>query len=151
MRTIILNGRKFRLSASEERALRILKRNNFAAKKSEFVEGSTPRYQNTIVPKNRARQTDLGIYVKTFSETLAYYALTSTSQASGQYQRGSVREKMFFKNNPRCQSGIFGNPRRINAILNKIDAQINDQIMREHEYDKECDPGIVLRERGGRF
>jgi len=27
----------------------------------------------------------------------------------------------FFKENPRCQSGIFGNPRRINAILKKID------------------------------
>ena len=134
MRTIILNGRKFSLSAPEERALRILKRNNFAAKKSEFVEGATPRYQNTIVPKNRARQTDLGI-----------------SEISRKYHRGSVREKMFFKNNPRCQWGIFGNPRRVNAILNKIDAQVNDQIMREHEYDKQFDPGIALRERGGRL
>ena len=131
MRTIILNGRKFSLSAPEERALRILKRNNFAAKKSEFVEGSTPRYQNTIVPKNRARQTDIGI-----------------SETSRKYHRGSVREKMFFKNNPRCQWGIFGNPRRVNAILNQVKAQIDDQIWREHEYDKQCDPGIALRERG---
>jgi hypothetical protein len=133
MRTIILNGRKFSLSAPEERALRILKRNNFAAKKSEFVEGSTPRYQNTIVPKNRARQTDIGI-----------------SETSRKYHRGSVREKMFFKNNPRCQWGIFGNPRRVNAILNKVKAQRELEIDANicKFWDRWRDHEIALREKG---
>ena len=114
MKTIEFNGRKMSIGASEERVLRTLRHENWAAKKAEFVEGSTPRYQNTIVPKNRARQTDLGI-----------------SEISRKYHRGSIREKVFFKNNPRCQWGIFGNPRRINAILNKIDALDAEKI--EHK------------------
>ena len=114
MKTIEFNGRKMSIGASEERVLRTLRHENWAAKKAEFVEGSTPRYQNTIVPKNRARQTDLGI-----------------SEISRKYHRGSAREKMFFQENPRCQWGIFGNPRRINAILNKIDALDAEKI--EHK------------------
>jgi hypothetical protein len=130
MRTIILNGRKFSLSAPEERVLVTLRREDWAAKKSEFVEGSTPRYQNTILPKSRSRMAELGV-----TEVLKSLAK-------------SRRELRFFSEHPRCHSGIFGNPRRVNAILNKVDAQVDDQIEREHEYDKQCDPGIALRERG---
>lgn len=34
----------------------------------------------------------------------------------------STRVRKFFETNPRCRSGIFGNPRRINAILSKLGA-----------------------------
>ena len=44
MIVIKFNGKKLEVTAPEERVLRILKRNNFAAKKAEFVEGSSPRY-----------------------------------------------------------------------------------------------------------
>ena len=101
MRTIKLNGKNLHISASEERALFILVRYDFAAKRAEFVEGTSPRYQHTILPKDRARWRELGI----------------TEIYPG---GGSVREKRFFKENPRCRTGIFGNPRRINAILKAL-------------------------------
>jgi hypothetical protein len=103
MQTIKINGKKLRVSASDERCLWILKESNFAAKKSEFVEGRYARYRNTILPRDRKSLADLGI--------------------SEQWPRTkSTRARKFFEANPRCQTGIFGNPRRINAILAKIGA-----------------------------
>jgi len=131
MITIEFNGKKMSIGASEERALRILKRNNFAAKKSELVEGSTPRYQSTIVPKSGARRAALGIHIRYCpSENLADIVKASLVARSRVTRSGlqPINDKVpldrwvaFFKENPRCQSGIFGNPRRINAILKKID------------------------------
>jgi hypothetical protein len=103
METIKINGRKLRVSASDERCLWILKESNFAAKKSAFVEGRYVRYQNTILPRNAKSLADLGI-----SELWPHAK--------------SARVRKFFEANPRCQTGIFGNPRRINAILAKIGA-----------------------------
>ena len=111
MIVIKFNGKKLEVTAPEERVLRILKRNNFAAKKAEFVEGSSPRYQNTILPKRTRRQKEVP-----WSRRLA-----------------------FFRENPRCQSGIFGNPRRINAILKRLDAELDEQIRQENENDKRYD------------
>ena len=147
METIKFNGKNLEISASEERALRILKRNNFAAKKAEFVEGSTPRYQNTIVPKNKARQTDLGIYI---SENLwqKYSKLSTNGIIATNDKVPLYRRLAFFKENPRCQSGVFGNPRRINAILKRIDTQLDARIRQEHENDKQYDHYMAVRERG---
>lgn len=100
MEAIILNGKTLKISASEERALKTLKYYGWSAKKDKFVEGSRPRYQNTIIPHSIERRKDLGI--------------TEVSQPK------TKREVTFFKNNSRCKSGIFGNPRRINAILEKL-------------------------------
>lgn len=101
MKTIILNGKTLKISESEERALKTLKYYGWAAKKDKFVEGSTPRYQNTILPKSIERREELGI--------------TEVSQPK------TKREIKFFKNHSRCKFGIFGNPRRINAILEKLE------------------------------
>jgi hypothetical protein len=103
MKTIKINGKTLRVSASDERCLWILKESNFAAKKSAFVEGRYVRYQNTILPRNAKSLADLGI-----SELWPH--------------EKSARVRKFFKDHPRCQTGIFGNPRRINAILAKIGA-----------------------------
>ena len=120
METIKFNGKNLEISASEERVLRILKRNNFAAKKAAFVEGSTPRYQNTILPKRTQRQKDLGVYV---SEDLwkKYSKLSTNGIIATNNKVPLSRRLAFFKANPRCQSGIFGNPRRINAILKRLE------------------------------
>ena len=99
MISIKLNGKNLEITAPEERVLRILKSNNFSAKKAEFAEG-TGNYIKSILPKDRERRKALGI----------------TEIFSGR----SAREVRFFKENPRCQSGIFGNPRRINAILKRL-------------------------------
>jgi hypothetical protein len=138
MISIKLNGKNLEVTASEERVLRILKRNNFAAKKAEFVEGSSPRYQNTILPKLTRRQKDLGVYV---SENLweMYSTLGKNGIIATNEKVPWSRRLAFFRENPRCQSGIFGNPRRINAILKRLDAQLDQQIRQENENDKRYD------------
>lgn len=109
MISIKLNGSNLEVTAPEQRALRILKKNNFVAKKAEFAEGSG-NYIKSILPKDRERRKALGI------------AETAKSNPFGLPR--SNKEKAFFKENPRCQSGVFGNPRRINAILQSIDCQL---------------------------
>jgi len=138
MIVIKLNGKNLEVTASEERVLRILKRNNFAAKKAEFVEGSSPRYQNTILPKRTRRQKDLGVYV---SENLweMYSTLGKNGIIATNEKVPWSRRLAFFRENPRCQSGIFGNPRRINAILKRLDAQLDEQIRQENENEKRYD------------
>tara|TARA_R110000764_G_scaffold57649_1_gene125481 strand:+ start:49 stop:507 length:459 start_codon:yes stop_codon:yes gene_type:complete len=138
MIVIKFNGKKLEVTAPEERVLRILKRNNFAAKKAEFVEGSSPRYQNTILPKRTRRQKDLGVYV---SENLweMYSTLGKNGIIATNEKVPWSRRLAFFRENPRCQSGIFGNPRRINAILKRLDAQLDEQIRQENENEKRYD------------
>ena len=138
MIVIKFNGKKLEVTAPEERVLRILKRNNFAAKKAEFVEGSSPRYQNTILPKLTRRQKDLGVYV---SENLweMYSTLGKNGIIATNEKVPWSRRLAFFRENPRCQSGIFGNPRRINAILKRLDAQLDEQIRQENENEKRYD------------
>lgn len=138
MKTIEFNGRKMSIGASEERVLRTLKHENWAAKKAEFVEGSSPRYQNTILPKLTRRQKDLGVYV---SENLweMYSTLGKNGIIATNEKVPWSRRLAFFRENPRCQSGIFGNPRRINAILKRLDAQLDQQIRQENENDKRYD------------
>tara|TARA_R110001606_G_scaffold380041_1_gene540370 strand:+ start:202 stop:660 length:459 start_codon:yes stop_codon:yes gene_type:complete len=138
MIVIKFNGKKLEVTAPEERVLRILKRNNFAAKKAEFVEGSSPRYQNTILPKRTRRQKDLGVYV---SENLweMYSTLGKNGIIATNEKVPWSRRLAFFRENPRCQSGIFGNPRRINAILKRLDAELDEQIRQENENEKRYD------------
>ena len=138
MIVIKFNGKKLEVTAPEERVLRILKRNNFAAKKAEFVEGSSPRYQNTILPKLTRRQKDLGVYV---SENLweMYSTLGKNGIIATNEKVPWSRRLAFFRENPRCQSGIFGNPRRINAILKRLDAELDEQIRQENENEKRYD------------
>ena len=115
MKTIKFNGKNLDISTSEERVLRILKSNNFAAKKAEFAEG-TGNYIKSILPKDRERRKELGI-AEIFSGR-------------------SAREKSFFKAHPRCKSGIFGNTRRINAILKALDAESERECKQELEWMK---------------
>ena len=112
MKTIILNRRKLDVTEGDMRVLFTLLCSNFAAKKSEFNEGSG-NYIKSILPRDRNHWAELGI--------------------SEVYSPRTAREKLFFKKNPRCQSGIFGNPRRIKAILKALDAEVE----REHKEELE--------------
>jgi len=120
MQTIKLNGKKLRVSASDERCLLILKESNFASKKSEFVEGRYARYRNTILPRDRKNLADLGI--SELSARTNGYDFLSPENYARITGTQSTRVRKFFETNPRCRSGIFGNPRRINAILSKLGA-----------------------------
>ena len=55
MISIKLNGKNLEITAPEERVLRILKSNNFSARKAEFAEG-TGNYIKSILPKDRERR-----------------------------------------------------------------------------------------------
>ncbi len=112
MRTIKFNGKNLGISASEERVLFTLFRHDFAAKRGDFVEGRG-NYMKSILPE-KSRWEQLGI--------------------SEVYSPRTAREKSFFKAHPRCQSGIFGNPRRINAILKALDAEVERECKEEMEF-----------------
>ena len=113
MKSIQFNGKNLDVSASEERTLFTLLRHDFAAKKSEFAEGSG-NYIQSILPRDRDHWEKLGIREV--------------------YSPRTAREKLFFKKNPRCQSGIFGNKRRINAILKALDAESERECKQELEW-----------------
>ena len=103
MKKIMFKGKTVAISAAHERLLRILKRSGYAAKKEAFVEGSSIRYQNTIIPKDRASLEFLGVReVKKQNPT-------------------TRREKDFFKKNNRVFFGIFGNKRRVDALISLLD------------------------------
>ena len=108
MYQIKINRKALKISEAELRLLSTLSNNNWAAKKAEFVDGfeikgSSPRYQNSILPRDSDRCRLLGIK-EVWKESAK-----------------SQREKQFFIDHPRCYSGIFGSPRRIKAILEKIE------------------------------
>ena len=93
------------ISAANERLLRILKRNGYAAKKEAFSEGRSIRFQNTIIPKEPGLRELLGVReVKKQNPT-------------------TRREKDFFKKNNRVFFGIFGNKRRVDALLSLLDRE----------------------------
>mgnify|MGYP003136378648 CR=1 FL=1 len=129
MKTIKFNGRNLAVSASEERALFMLSRNNFTVMTSDFYE-RRGRYGESILPVNKDRREQLGI---------SYYHLWYQQQKSDidllrvgiraehdvygmTWRNATARERKFFTEHPRCQSVITGNPRRINAILKALDA-----------------------------
>ena len=101
MKTITLNGTELKISASEIRALQIIKENGFVAPSDAFEEGSYRRFKRYILPRGEWGQT-LGVNVG--------------GAASAK------RAAKFFRDNPRRQVCVTGDPRRINAILKKVEA-----------------------------
>ena len=101
MKTITLNGTELKISASEIRALQILKDNGFVAPSDAFEEGRYRRFKRYILPSGTWGQT-LGVNVG--------------GAASAK------RAAKFFKDHPRRQVCVTGDPRRINAILKKVEA-----------------------------
>ena len=101
MKTITLNGKIIKISASEIRALRIIKDNGFVAPSEDFEEGRSRRFKRYILPRGTWGQT-LGVNVG---------GAASTKRAA-----------KFFQDNPRRQVCVTGDPRRINAILKKVEA-----------------------------
>ena len=99
MKTIKLNGKKIDLSIAEERALRILRSYDFAAPRDVFEEGSR-KWRKYILPRG-SRAVELGVNVSTPSS--------------------DKRADKYFAQYPRRRVCVTGDPRRINAILKKVD------------------------------
>lgn len=102
MKQIILNGKKHKISAASERVVRIILRSKYAAKKSDFVEGRYVNYQTSLIPES--------------PETLALLGVRIVPK---QFAKTTI-EKRFFRDNPRCTKGVFGNKRRIDTIVDKL-------------------------------
>ncbi len=104
MKTIKFNGRKLKVPVDIECGLRIIAENGYAVKLSDMWYGK-PRYLKSYLPQCGVQRLEFGVVEK------------SKSMAKG---RGRVAK--FFKSNPRCNSALFGEKRRIDAILKKCDA-----------------------------
>ena len=111
MTTININRTQLQISAAIERALHTLKTSGYVAKKSQFVEGNTRRYESYVLAglNNRSLR-ELGIYVKV--KPLTFSAEHFLSR----------REVRFFEDHPRCDYVVSGNAKRINLILRKLEA-----------------------------
>jgi len=111
VKTIKLNGKKMDVSSAEERALNVLLMNDFAAMKSDFWEGRRT-YLRSILPRDRNRAHELGIVeMDNFMLDNAFWSVGISGK----------RAKAFFRDHPKCESGIFANVRRVKAILSAID------------------------------
>jgi|TARA_R110000823_G_scaffold23216_1_gene69536 hypothetical protein len=126
MKTIKFNGKNLAVSAAEERALFTLSRNNFTAMTSDFYE-RRGRYGESILPANKDRRQRLGISYIERLRSLEW--LRNVPQAVHDvdgmtYRKATARERKFFTEHPRCECVITGNPRRTNAILKALDAEV---------------------------
>lgn len=99
MKTIKLNGKNLQISAAEIRALGIIAGYDFAAPVDAFEEGPR-KWRKYILPRG-VRAVELGF--------------NNTNEASRK------RADKYFAKYPRRTVCITGDPRRINAILRKVE------------------------------
>ena len=133
MKTIKLNGKFEKISIDEERALRIIAENGYAVPRSALFFGGR-RHGRYLIPTwapsgslAQARFSLLGIragerrnyrdeaWLAEHSPILYAYFERETKSPEGR------RKDKFFEAHPRCRHGMFGNPRRVNLILRKLD------------------------------
>jgi len=133
MKTIRLNGKFEKVSIDEERALRIIAENGYAVPRSALFFGGR-RFGRYLVPiwapsgsLAQARFSLLGIRAGERRDYQGEVWLAERSpvlRASFERKTKSPegrREAKFFEGHPRCRHGMFGNPRRVNLILRKLD------------------------------
>lgn len=104
MKTIMHNGRDIKVTAEAERALRMLAHRGYAAKRGEFTEKAGARgwrYDKFTLP----------------SILTSWSGVYEVSKGRAK----TAREKAFFAAHPRCLTGIFGDVRRINSIIKKLE------------------------------
>ena len=107
MKKIKIAGSTLRISASDERGLRILQAQNYTAASGDFTEGRG-RHMTTCLPLAQGRpRKDLG--------------LGTEWNWKGDREQ-TPRARLFFKTRPRCRSAIIANPRRLNLIIKKLEA-----------------------------
>jgi|TARA_A100001518_G_C1215712_1_gene58542 hypothetical protein len=131
MKTITINGETIKISAAEQRALEILKRESFAAKRGEFIEGPR-RWEKFVLPRSAERRKLLGIVearkLLPLPEKNGIPGILGVSAKLGRMlglggltnDAMARRHERFFAENPRCDNVVLGDPRRINAILRKV-------------------------------
>jgi len=124
---------------------------------SDFYE-RRGRYGESILPANKDRRQRLGI---SYIERLMSLESGSNRVGSNRwfgvqypskvfiravhdvdgmtYRNATARERKFFTEHPRCECVITGNPRRINAILKALDAEVEKECKQELEWIRDID------------
>ena len=114
--------------------------NNFAAMTSDFYERrGRYGYGESILPANNYRRQQLGInYIerlRPLESDSNRVGIRAVHDVDGMtYRNATARERKFFTEHPRCQSVITGNPRRINAILKALDAEVEKECKQELQW-----------------
>jgi hypothetical protein len=103
MKTILLYNKRLQITAQEERALRIIRKKNFVARKDDFKERKGRGNYKSILPTDP----QIGISLE--------------PNWRGQFKQ-STRAEKFFAHNPLCRHAVIGNVRRVNTILDKIES-----------------------------
>ena len=103
MKTVTVNRISIRVSASDERALRIIKGEHYISPKENFADDPNFFQSHFDLPTGD-HATELGI-----------------SELRKNDPALSLRARKFFKENPRRRVVVIGEPRRIDAILRALD------------------------------
>ena len=103
MKVIMLNNKRLKITSSEERALRIIRKKKFVAKKDDFTERKSGNRYRSILPTDP----EVGI---------------SLERNWRGTRKQSARAEKFFATNPKCFHAVVGNVRRINFIMDKIES-----------------------------
>jgi hypothetical protein len=103
MKTILLYNKRLQITAQEERALRIIRKKKFVAKKDDFTERKGRSSYKSILPTDPM----IGISLE--------------PNWRGEFKQ-SARAEKFFAHNPLCRHAVIGNVRRVNTILDKIES-----------------------------
>ena len=102
MKTIVINNKQLQITAQEERAMRIIRKKKFVAKKADFIERKGYGKFRSILPHDPR----IGISLE--------------RNWKGAFTQ-SKRANKFFRKNPLCQHAVIGNVRRVNTILDKLE------------------------------
>ena len=117
MKKITFKGKTEKITAPEERCLRQMVRNDFAAAVSAFSSHRRGGWLSTDLPQNPDRLEALGIRVEYKPAKRPWIVETAPSA------QAEKRAARLFAARPRVQQAAVGNPRRINAILARLGAE----------------------------
>jgi len=107
MRVIKFQGKIEKITAPEERCLRLMVSSDFAAAVSDFSSRRRGGWISTDLPQRADRLAKLGCQIM-------------WKQDGGTANAAEKRTAKFFAARPRVQQAVIGTPRRINAILAQL-------------------------------
>jgi len=117
MKTITFNGKFEKITAPEERCLRQMASNGFAAAVSDFSSHRRGGWLSTDLPQEPNRLKALGIRVITKYRLADWAGYKPLNTPLDEAEKRAAR---VFAARPRVQQAAIGNPRRINAILARL-------------------------------
>jgi len=120
MKTIKINRDTIRITEPEIRGLRAVKAAGFVALDSDLYERRQGGYGTDLRPWGARQWEVLGMHRQCGNEgwMIGDQSLRLVTKSEAELER----VKAFFARHPRAKIAVVGDPRRINAILRKVDA-----------------------------